>query len=942
MLARVFSVRWNIFFGTFLFFWGCPVSAEVNTGWDSTNGPLLLNELNCAACHKSAVEKLSLTPRKAPILTEFGKRITPQYLRMYLADPHKTKPGTPMPDLLSSFQGNEREDAVESLVHFLVSLGGPIDQKGGGASEFQIEAGRELFHSVGCVTCHQPNVDPPKRKGEPKILFPELRPKTREVKSISLDNLASKTTVDQLVTFLMDPTHVRPSGRMPSMHLNIGEARMIASYLLREQLVKNEKGWGAGLDYALYRGGFNKVPDFAKLKPIKEGQSKSFDLKSTPIYKEKIKSNFAVRFHGMISIQEEGEYKFWTRSDDGSILRIDNKVVVNNDGNHPPQDRNGKVKLTAGRHAIELGFTQSGGGFELSVYWQPPGAKKKSPIPPGVLLHGAYAMIPKGIVEFKIDDKRKEKGRMLFTKLGCVACHDAGPDFKSAVKAPELAKVNPKAVGGCLSNPNKSGVPKFAVSDKQRTALVEVVTALKKPMPKMTAAQKVDHSMMVFNCYACHSRGEKGGPEAKREPYFTETVEADLGEEGRIPPPLTGVGAKLTKKGFAGFLVDGERIRYYMATRMPLFGKNNVGHLPDLFMEEDGTRIAPRTPKFSSRLVDDGRFLVGKKGVSCISCHSWGGYKAQGVEGMDLIPMTKRLQPGWFHAFLDNPQKFRFQTKMPTAWPDGKSSFPQIQGGDAHKQMDAIWAYLSVREQGGLPEGIGKSSEYVLIPREEPIVFRTFMQGIGAQAIAVGFRQRTHVAFDAQEVRLAKAWVGPFVSAQAAWSGRAGQYAPIPGAAALDFPPGPTFAVLGEAKSSWPTPDANNKRQNPVGWQFRGYRLNGKSGPTFLYRFEEIDIEETPNTDYKPAKSYLKRSFRLTAKQSQKDLWFRAARGQKIVEKAKGIYLLNDEVELHLTGNSGNAPVIRSVDGQQELVLPIRFEKKGNEQQAEFALEMMW
>ena len=64
---------------------------------------------------------------------------------------------------------------------------------------------------------------------------------------------------------------------------------------------------------------------------------------------------------------------------------------------------------------------------------------------------------------------------------------------------------------------------------------------------------------------------------------------------------------------------------------------------------------------------------------------------------------------------------------MPSSWPAGKSPLPKIQNGDVGKQIDAIWAYLSVGAQGGVPAGLKPGDEYVLAPSDEPIVFRTFL-----------------------------------------------------------------------------------------------------------------------------------------------------------------------------------------------------------------------
>ena len=233
-----------------------------------------------------------------------------------------------------------------------------------------------------------------------------------------------KTTVDKLAAFLRDPLHVRPSGRMPSLNLNAGEANMIAAYLLREQLSDKDGGYGAGLDYAYYEGNFPKVPVFDDLKPKVEGDAKGFNLNEVKLPDgKKPGGNFAVRFRGLIDIAEDGKYEFHVRSDDGAVLQIDGKTVVDNDGIHPPSDKNGTIDLKQGRHAIELGFTQGGGGYEMALTWKPPQGKKREPIPEGVLLHSARAMIPKGVIDFAVDTSKAERGRELFGKLGCAACH---------------------------------------------------------------------------------------------------------------------------------------------------------------------------------------------------------------------------------------------------------------------------------------------------------------------------------------------------------------------------------------------------------------------------------------------------------------------------------------------------------------------------------------
>ena len=55
-------------------------------------GQVLLGELNCAQCHAAPNAKRILT-KGAPNLSDAGARMTPQYLRQYILNPHGMKPG---------------------------------------------------------------------------------------------------------------------------------------------------------------------------------------------------------------------------------------------------------------------------------------------------------------------------------------------------------------------------------------------------------------------------------------------------------------------------------------------------------------------------------------------------------------------------------------------------------------------------------------------------------------------------------------------------------------------------------------------------------------------------------------------------------------------------------------------------------------------------------
>ena len=357
-------------------------------------GSLLIGELNCLSCHKPtggnerAFAKHTQT-KQAPILDNVGGRVRPQFLREYLAAPHKAKPGTTMPHILASVDESERAATVEALVHFLASTGklreaAPITPA--------VVRGEQLFHSVGCVACHQPN------QGDVPQLATSVPLPTK---------MESKYTVPSLAEFLQNPLHVRPSGRMPHLNLTEAEARDVASHLLRELKVEGT------VEYAYYEGSWQDLPDFSKIEPKSKGKTTSFDVNIGR------QDQFGIVFNATIDIGKQGEYTFHIGSDDGSRIRVDGKEVAVVPGVHPVVFKSGKAKLTAGVHQVEVEFFEQGGGQELKFEYEGMGVKRQS------LEYALVSPEPKSKDEkkFEVQDEFVAKGKQLFRSLGCASCH---------------------------------------------------------------------------------------------------------------------------------------------------------------------------------------------------------------------------------------------------------------------------------------------------------------------------------------------------------------------------------------------------------------------------------------------------------------------------------------------------------------------------------------
>ncbi|MDO6675976.1 choice-of-anchor L domain-containing protein, partial [Tenacibaculum sp. 1_MG-2023] len=87
---------------------------------------------------------------------------------------------------------------------------------------------------------------------------------------------------------------------------------------------------------------------------------------------------FSVRYKGLLRIDTDGVYTFYTTSDDGSKLFINGIEVVDNDGLHGSQTRNGQISLKPGVHELEVLFYERTGAESLSVEYAGPSISRRN------------------------------------------------------------------------------------------------------------------------------------------------------------------------------------------------------------------------------------------------------------------------------------------------------------------------------------------------------------------------------------------------------------------------------------------------------------------------------------------------------------------------------------------------------------------------------------
>jgi len=206
----------------------------VTLGALQRRGRFLFTAQNCAKCHTATAgfgaSPMPETGEIGPILFGMGDRASEEWLRKWIADPHKMKPTTTMPALVdaSTPEGIQKTSDLAAYLSGLKS-GAPA---GPAPDPALAQEGGVNFHELGCVACHNP---PDKGLADPS--------------RVPLNNVASKYLPGALVGFLKQPEAFHPFIKMPNFRLSDAEANSLAAYLTKTstgQETKLEQKFPAG------------------------------------------------------------------------------------------------------------------------------------------------------------------------------------------------------------------------------------------------------------------------------------------------------------------------------------------------------------------------------------------------------------------------------------------------------------------------------------------------------------------------------------------------------------------------------------------------------------------------------------------------------------------------------------------------------------------------
>lgn len=146
-----------------------------------------------------------------------------------------------------------------------------------------------------------------------------------------------------------------PSGKRGDVYSIAYEKQDLAKPATAENL-------NSGLKVSYYKGffkGTTKIPS---------GQADSiFVTPDITVPKSVNAPSFGLRYRGYIDVPTTGIYTFYMTCDDGGILKIADRLTVDNDGLHSAIEKSGQAALQKGLQPFALDFIEGGGGYTLKL-----------------------------------------------------------------------------------------------------------------------------------------------------------------------------------------------------------------------------------------------------------------------------------------------------------------------------------------------------------------------------------------------------------------------------------------------------------------------------------------------------------------------------------------------------------------------------------------------
>lgn len=206
------------------------------------------------------------------------------------------------------------------------------------------------------------------------------------------DEFTIRYTLDGSEPTILSPVYAEPLRIKESAELKAAcfTTNGVSSGVVKQKFVKMQPvkaivdkiNTKPGLKYKYYEGEWQNIPEFSKLKPVKEGHIKLINLDGINPREQ----HFGISAEGYVEIPETNTYTFYLYTDDGSKMYINDQLLIDSDGNHGARYDYGTVILEKGRHKLKIDYIQQTGGYYFSAGIKVNG-KDKKPFNPWQLSH---------------------------------------------------------------------------------------------------------------------------------------------------------------------------------------------------------------------------------------------------------------------------------------------------------------------------------------------------------------------------------------------------------------------------------------------------------------------------------------------------------------------------------------------------------------------------
>lgn len=136
-----------------------------------------------------------------------------------------------------------------------------------------------------------------------------------------------------------------------------------------------------GVRLRISKGGFRTVAEMRAAPIVEERVVETIGLP-----RERSPDQLGLIFEGFIEAPADGVYTFSLRSDDGSVLYLHNRLLVDRDGGASWEWNQGRIPLQAGWHPIRVEYFEISGEERLQLRWEGPGFDEEN-IPKERLAH---------------------------------------------------------------------------------------------------------------------------------------------------------------------------------------------------------------------------------------------------------------------------------------------------------------------------------------------------------------------------------------------------------------------------------------------------------------------------------------------------------------------------------------------------------------------------